>query len=466
MNEVAVVSIGSEKPDASKALEQTAVRRRYILRLGTLATATSGVAALSVFGSGAKQGTDAPMTSGLFPVEPLVAAADITSNFVSKGSLLLNVRDYGAKGDGVTDDFDAISAALAAATGKALYFPSGLYLVQSPRRLVLTGNSTSIVGDFSGLASAIRFTNPTGGLDIGDGNTNVYENRLINIAIHGANSATTLVRLRNVYEAYFNNTRIEATASTSGATLVELDSCGQLDADRLTLSGAPIGVKISGSVAPIINMRLANFYLLTECIVISAPFLGRLALNNSWVETCTNVITLNRPAGSISVGEIIVRDVRAFTSGVEFRLMKAAAFAGVNSQRVSFEGCYVDAQNATTPLVDFTAVDNSSATFRVSVNRCIILLGGIAPLIKPHPRQAWFLFLTDVDRITGLPVSRWSAPAASVGGTWPVPPRLSGNGTPEGTVAAPIGSTFVRIDGTPGGTFYVKESGGTGRLGG
>lgn len=445
--------------------EETALRRRKLLRLGTLAGAMTGVAALSGFSTDYAEAAPRRYAPGQRPTGAAFAAIDPTADFVGKGSLFLNVKDYGAKGDGVTDDSAAISTALTAATGKSLYFPSGTYIVRSAARLVIVGNSTSIVGDPSGLASSIRFTNPAGGLDVGNGTTNLYENRLINIAIHGGGTATTVVRLRNVYEGYLNNARIESSSPLAGAKLLEMNSCGQLDADRLTLSTAPIGLNITGNVAPIINMRLANFYLLTDCVAVAAPYIGRLALNNSWIETCKSVITLNRPGGSISLGEIVVRDVRTFTSAADFRLLKAAAAAGVNSQRVTFEGCYIDAQNATTPLVDFTAVDNSSATFRVSVNRCVILLGGSAPMIKPHTRQAWFLFLTDVDRITGLPANRWSAAPVTVGGTWPTPPRLTGNGTPEGSLAAPVGSTFARIDGTPGATFYVKESGGNGATG-
>lgn len=41
---------------------------------------------------------------------------------------LVNVKWYGAKGDGTTDDTDAIERAIAAVIGKALYFPSGKYL--------------------------------------------------------------------------------------------------------------------------------------------------------------------------------------------------------------------------------------------------------------------------------------------------------------------------------------------------
>jgi hypothetical protein len=46
----------------------------------------------------------------------------------------LNVKDYGAKGDGTTDDVDAIDAALTAAKtagGGVVYFPAGTYLISS-----------------------------------------------------------------------------------------------------------------------------------------------------------------------------------------------------------------------------------------------------------------------------------------------------------------------------------------------
>lgn len=34
-----------------------------------------------------------------------------------------------------------------------------------------------------------------------------------------------------------------------------------------------------------------------------------------------------------------------------------------------------------------------------------------------------------------------------------------GNGTPEGALAAPVGSLFLRLDGGTSTTLYVKESG-------
>lgn len=41
----------------------------------------------------------------------------------------------------------------------------------------------------------------------------------------------------------------------------------------------------------------------------------------------------------------------------------------------------------------------------------------------------------------------------------------SGNGSPNGKIPAAVGSIFLRRDGGPGSTFYVKETGGTGTSG-
>jgi polygalacturonase len=64
----------------------------------------------------------------------------------------LNVKDFGAMGDGVTDDTAAILAALdtlmAVPKGGTLYFPKGIYIVKYTIQLVgAYGHNYTIIGD-------------------------------------------------------------------------------------------------------------------------------------------------------------------------------------------------------------------------------------------------------------------------------------------------------------------------------
>jgi hypothetical protein len=56
----------------------------------------------------------------------------------------ISVKDFGAKGDNTTDDTAAIQAAVAASSGKALYFPAGTYIVSDI--ITLVANSV-VYGD-------------------------------------------------------------------------------------------------------------------------------------------------------------------------------------------------------------------------------------------------------------------------------------------------------------------------------
>ena len=78
----------------------------------------------------------------------------------NKADMGINVKDFGAVGDGVTDDTTAISNALNSSTHGKFYFPEGTYKVTSTidiagdaRYISIYGHSsltTTIVGDFAG----------------------------------------------------------------------------------------------------------------------------------------------------------------------------------------------------------------------------------------------------------------------------------------------------------------------------
>lgn len=83
-----------------------------------------------------------------------------------------NVKNYGAKGDGTTDDTAAIQAALNAGTGRTLvsstttspavvYLPAGTYIITQPLQIPYY---TQILGSaLKGTSSTIKVTSAWGG---------------------------------------------------------------------------------------------------------------------------------------------------------------------------------------------------------------------------------------------------------------------------------------------------------------
>lgn len=84
-----------------------------------------------------EEGKDLPARSGLNFVGAGVTASDEAeqnrTTIIIRGSDMLNVKDFGAKGDGVTNDADAIIAAMArgVATNTTVYIPAGDYFTGS-----------------------------------------------------------------------------------------------------------------------------------------------------------------------------------------------------------------------------------------------------------------------------------------------------------------------------------------------
>lgn len=131
--------------------------------------------------------------------QQIAAQANANKNKDVFGSILYNVKAYGAKGDGVTDDTAAIQAAIVAIpdneayggdggkTGGILYFPLGNYLISSPLLvnklgvvIMGVGIESSVISLKAGFTgdSAIRFDHPGLYAEVGVGveNISVYMN--------------------------------------------------------------------------------------------------------------------------------------------------------------------------------------------------------------------------------------------------------------------------------------------------
>lgn len=128
---------------------------------------------------------------------------------------VINVRDYGALGDGINDDTAAIQAAIDAATAtnvaKTVFFPSVIpsqfYKITAPlvctKPLRLQGESTYGVTIY-----AVDFTAGQFILDLSNAVTSAYFFQVVNLTLQSNNSVPNGMRVKNCSYSDFNNMQI------------------------------------------------------------------------------------------------------------------------------------------------------------------------------------------------------------------------------------------------------------------
>jgi len=140
----------------------------------------------------------------------------------------VNVKSYGAVGNGTTDDSAALVTALASSAGKTLYLPAGRYLFNSGSFLTLSTAGTRVVGDGPGSTiiqigssfSAAQVILATAGycsvedLSIVGSSSTITNNPACDgIYLQGGRYC----RVMNVFGQYINGWFIESVATTTNA---------------------------------------------------------------------------------------------------------------------------------------------------------------------------------------------------------------------------------------------------------
>src|SRR5262249_26584192 len=105
-----------------------------------------GIGALAVLAESQRASADTPFPSYAFPASPATGASALRT-MPDRLSDIKSVKDFGALGNGTTDDTAAIQAAVNWTSGGrrgAIFFPPGTYQLTRPVTFNFTGISSVI----------------------------------------------------------------------------------------------------------------------------------------------------------------------------------------------------------------------------------------------------------------------------------------------------------------------------------
>lgn len=247
-----------------------------------------GTSAVKVLGIG---GSTAPSTSPADMIQ--LWSADRSAGFAqayyrAEGGVArvldsrFNVKDYGATGDGSTDDTSAIQAAIDAATvGDIIFFPQAIYKVVST--LSISTNRITFQGEGSG--SAIHFY-PTGATDNlfeADGSTDSVAFKEMTLYLKDfekegdTNSNTTVDNMDNT-TGLFNGMFVTGTDIPANTTIASVDSSTQIT----------ISQSATGSTADVTLTFKVSSTTCCELVAYDNQYIFDRVYFEGWTEYCIN----------------------------------------------------------------------------------------------------------------------------------------------------------------------------------
>ena len=141
----------------------------------------------------------------------------VTRTVSSKLQETVSVKDFGAVGNGTTDDTAAIQAAIAYATTKNIFFPAGTYLTSQPlvftQPVFLYGETNTTTIKLTATAAYVIEINGSG-----TGSSWIYGSEINNLLLNGNGFATDGLYIKNVINATFNNIQV-TNVTTAGLHL-------------------------------------------------------------------------------------------------------------------------------------------------------------------------------------------------------------------------------------------------------
>jgi hypothetical protein len=254
---------------------------------------------------------------GLIAAEGTSSADPMPDPYVRRDRMPINVKDYGAQGNGVTDDTAAIQAAFNASlatVGQTVFFPAGTYLTMGTLNARL---GLRIVG--SGPSSVIRYTGADYALLFGLG-TLAVDDPWTGMSIAdlrvtaGGTAMGSGIKVRGATRWSITNVQVDGFTKGYGILLGGSSFIGRIEGGRIRTCSIGISAKKEGEEQACNAIEICGQLEIQDCAdgiqlgdpggTESAPIVGHgVEIHGICVEGCTRGIW-NVSANSVSVHDV------------------------------------------------------------------------------------------------------------------------------------------------------------------
>jgi hypothetical protein len=264
-----------------------------------------------------------------YNVETSPGLGNVIRSLQSKLDDFVNIRDFGAAGDGVTDDTMAINQAITqiysssqtssnARSRRIIHFPAGNYkisgIINLPPYAHLQGEGpqSSIITQVSNSYPVVSTVNSAFTSSVGPTNNLTLSG--IGFYISGIGSTRSTVEIDSVDSALFFNCSLGAASAISLATINSTTVTKAITFSHCSFENGTTGINITGNNVSSVRVLNSEFDYLTTGVILSNLTIGFSSICN-YYGNVTTPISRTFNANNISVGDTYYGKEHGFYAG-------------------------------------------------------------------------------------------------------------------------------------------------------